>query len=106
VGETRHQTASYTLLLRLQWWTRLDAGSAIAPRVEWVAVPSTSSFSILSRDSSILVPLSNSSFVLSKSFRAVTTTGAFVVCSTRFARAKPMPREAGDINDQGGMSMV
>lgn len=30
-------------------------------------------------------------------------TGACVVCKTRLASAKPMPREAGDINDQGGI---
>jgi hypothetical protein len=73
------------------------------PRDDGVAVPSTSNFRTLSRDSSILVPWSNSSFVLSRSLRAVTTTGAFVVCKTRFANAKPMPRDAGDIKDQGGM---
>lgn len=33
----------------------------------------------------------------------MTTTGALVVCRTLLASAKPMPREAGDIKDHGGM---
>lgn len=71
----------------------------------WNIVPRTSSLSTVSRDSAISVPLSNSSLVLSRSLRAVTTTGAFVVCRIRFARENPMPRDAGDIKDQGGISM-
>lgn len=64
-------------------------------------VPRTSSLRTLSRDSDISVPLSRSSFILSRSLRAVTTTGALVVRRICFARAKPMPLEAGEIRDQG-----
>jgi hypothetical protein len=65
--------------------------------------PRTSSFNTRSLASSTLVPLRSSSFVLSRSLRAVTTTGALVVSRTLLASAKPMPREAGDIKDHGGM---
>jgi hypothetical protein len=65
--------------------------------------PSTSSFSTFNRDSLMSSPVSSSSFVLSRSLRAVTTTGALVVCKTRFARANPMPRDAGEIKDHGSI---
>jgi len=73
--------------------------------VDWetCGLPVTSSFNTFSRDSSISSPSSNSSFVLSRSMRAVATTGALVVCSTLLASAKPMPREAGEIMDHGGI---
>ncbi|CAI6263482.1 unnamed protein product [Periconia digitata] len=64
-------------------------------------LPKTSTLSIVSRSPSTSSPSSIFCFVPSKSFRAVATTGAFVVCNTRLASAKPMPREAGVISDQG-----
>jgi hypothetical protein len=94
-----------TCILRLQrrCWTRL-VGLLESTSVENICdVPSTSSFSTLTLLSSKFSPFKRSSFVLSRSFRAVTTTGAFVVCKTCFARAKPMPRDAGDIKVHGGM---
>jgi hypothetical protein len=69
-------------------------------------LPVTSSFSTLNRASSTSNPCRSSSFVLSRSLRAVATTGALVVCSTLLVSAKPMPREAGDIMDHGGILTI
>ena len=66
-------------------------------------IPNTSSFSTLNRLSSTSNPLSSSSLVLFGSLRAVVTTGALVQRRTCLANANPIPREAGDINDQGAI---
>lgn len=103
VGVKRRGSVFCILRLRLRWWTRLAqrlAGSW--GNVNYYA-PRTSSLNTRSLASSMSVPFRSSSFVLSRSLRAVTTTGALVVCRTVLASAKPMPREAGDIKDHGGM---
>lgn len=68
-----------------------------------VYIPRTSSFSTFNLLSSTSRPSRSSSLVLSRSLRAVATTGALVVCRACLASAKPMPREAGDTSDHGGM---
>ena len=68
-----------------------------------INIPRKSSCRTVNLPSSTSSPSSNSFLVSSGSFRAVATTGAFVVCRTLLASAKPMPLEAGDMRDHGGI---
>lgn len=96
-------TVERLLRQRRRWTPRLALCEPVGTAMEMISgLPRTSTCRTCNRPSlTSCNPLSTFSFVWSKSVRAVATMGMLVVCSSRLASSRPMPRDAGVTSAHG-----